>query len=163
MQPSCQNSGVQCYGQVTLAAGVAISDGVILVADPGCHLVVAAGVCLGRGVLVRASRGHLIIETGANLGSGVLVVGQGRIGAHSCIGSNSTLVDPDLQSSQVVAPGWLAGQFDPLALDGSEPSAASSTPADLPYVYGKTQLEQLLKTLFPYRQPLKANGTKPNP
>lgn len=167
MQPSFQGSGVQCYGQVSLAVGVAIGDGVILGADAGCRLVISPGVCLGSGVLVQARKGDLVIEVGANLGSGVLVLGQGRIGAHSCIGSNSTLVDPALASSQVVPPGSLLGLTDPLpsapATLSSGASEARSTGGDFSYVYGKTQLEQLLTTLFPHRQPLKGNGTKPSP
>ncbi|XGB43764.1 MAG: hypothetical protein LVS60_08775 [Nodosilinea sp. LVE1205-7] len=163
MPPSFQGSGVQCYGQVSLAAGVAIGDGVILVADLGCHLVIAPGVCLGSGVLVRASKGNLVIETGANLGSGVLVLGQGRIGPHSCIGSNSTLIDPDLPSSQVIAPGFLGGQADLSTTVDFRPSHANHTEGDFPYVYGKAQLEQLLTTLFPHRQPLNGHGTRSSP
>jgi carbon dioxide concentrating mechanism protein CcmN len=97
------------YGDVDIAPGVAMAEGVLLGADPGCRLVISAGVCLGADVVIRVSQGPLVIEPGANLGSGVLVVGHGRIGYHACIGANSTVINPNIEAHAVVAPKALLG------------------------------------------------------
>ncbi len=145
-----------CYGQVDLAASGAIAPDAILGADPGCRLVIGPGVCLGSGVLVRASHGDLVIEAGASLGLGVVVVGRGRIGRNACVGSNSTLINPEVADRQVLAPDTLLG--DP-SIPRTSPASHSHgagphQPAscDRPYVYGKGQVLQLLATLFPQRQ-----------
>jgi carbon dioxide concentrating mechanism protein CcmN len=115
------------YGDVDIAPGVAMAEGVLLGAEPGCRLVISAGVCLGADVVIRVSRGTLVIEPGANLGSGVLVVGPGRIGHHACIGANSTVINPNVEAHAVVAPKMLLG--DPSQLQASSaPAQNSSSP-----------------------------------
>ncbi len=144
------------YGRVDLATSGTIAPDAILGADPGCRLVIGPGVCLGSGVLIRASQGDLVIEAGASLGLGVLVVGRGRIGRYACIGANSTLINPEVADRQVLAPDTLWG--DPSVPRPSSPSngrGAVPEPVagpDRPYVYGKRQVQQLLATLFPQRQ-----------
>ncbi len=96
-------------GDVDLAPGVTVAPGVLLGAAPGCRLVISSGVCLAADVVVQARQGDLVLEPGVSLGSGVLVVGHGAIGQHTCIGANSTLINPALGASQVVAPGSLLG------------------------------------------------------
>jgi len=86
-----------------------MAEGVLLGAEPGCRLVISAGVCLGADVIIRVSRGTLVVEPGASLGSGVLVVGPGRIGHHACIGANSTVINPNVEAHMVVAPKALLG------------------------------------------------------
>ncbi|PSR18504.1 hypothetical protein C8255_07095 [filamentous cyanobacterium CCP3] len=86
-----------------------MAPGVLLGAAPGCRLVISAGVCLGADVVVQARQGDLVLEPGVSLGSGVLIVGHGSVGQHTCIGSNSTVINPNLGASQVVAPGSLVG------------------------------------------------------
>ncbi|MBE9155875.1 hypothetical protein IQ265_03370 [Nodosilinea sp. LEGE 06152] len=108
-QASNPSTNGHIQGNVDLAPGVAVAPGVLLGAAPGCRLIISAGVCLGADVVVQASRGDLVLEPGVSLGSGVLVVGHGSIGQHTCIGSNSTLINPSLGASQVVAPGSLVG------------------------------------------------------
>lgn len=108
-QASNQLSNGHIQGNVDLAPGVAIAPGVFLGAEPGCHLVISSGVCLGADVVVQACRGDLVLEPGVSLGSGVLIVGHGFIGQHTCIGSNSTVINPALGASQVVPPGALVG------------------------------------------------------
>jgi carbon dioxide concentrating mechanism protein CcmN len=96
---------------------------VLLGASPGCRLVISSGVCLGADVVVQARQGDLVLEPGVSLGSGVLIVGHGSIGQHTCIGANSTVINPALAASQVVAPGSLVG--DPsqlLSAQGPQPS-----------------------------------------
>ncbi|MEB3251238.1 MAG: hypothetical protein VKO01_03755 [Cyanobacteriota bacterium] len=144
------------YGRVDLATSGTISPDAILGADPGCRLVIGPGVCLGSGVLIRASQGDLVIDAGASLGMGVLVVGRGRIGRYACIGANSTLINPEVADRQVLAPGTLWG--DPSVPQSSVTSNGPGTDpesvvsGDRPYVYGKRQVQQLLATLFPQRQ-----------
>ena len=183
-QALTQLTNGQIQGDVDLAPGVAIAPGVVLKAAPGCRLVVSAGVCLGADVVVQASHGDLILEPGVNLGSGVLVVGHGAIGQHTCVGANSTVINPALGPAQVVAPGSLVGAAaaaDPAASPQGQPPPPETT-APLPvgnapftqtgsapargaengsgsYVYGKTQVNRLLATLFPHRHAL--NGATP--
>jgi carbon dioxide concentrating mechanism protein CcmN len=182
-------------GDVDLAPGVAIASGVLLGAAPGCRLVISAGVCLGADVVVQARQGDLIIEPGASLGSGVLVVGHGSIGQHTCIGANSTLINPTVGASQAIAPGSLLGDSSQ-ASNAQAPPPNSSDPSYSTFgtteasngaggnaqgkpaqngntssngaqngggngssVYGKTQVNRLLATLFPQRQSL--NGASP--
>ena len=114
------------YGDVEIAPGAVMAEGVLLGAQPGCRLVISAGVCLGTDVVIRVSRGNLIVEPGVNLGSGVLVVGHGRIGHHACIGANSTLINPQVESHRVLAPKSLWG--DP---SQSRHPSASEQPSGL--------------------------------
>ncbi len=156
MTDSCNSPQVdRRYGRVDLAASGTISPDAILGADPGCRLVIGPGVCLGSGVLIRASQGDLVIDTGASLGMGVLVVGRGRIGRYACIGANSTLINPEVADRQILAADTLWGDLSaPRSNSGSNGRGAASEPAggsDLPYVYGKRQVQQLLATLFPQR------------
>ena len=116
-------------GNVDLAPGVAIAPGVLLGAAPGCRLVISSGVCLAADVVVQARHGDLVLEPGVSLGSGVLVVGHGSIGQHTCIGANSTVINPALGASQVVAPGSLVG--DPSQSQNQVQSQAS-TPQSAP-------------------------------
>ena len=125
------------YGDVNIAPGVAMAEGVLLGAEPGCRLVISAGVCLGADVVIRVSRGTLVIEPGANLGSGVLVVGTGRIGHHACIGANSTVINPNVEAHGVVAPKALLG--DPTQLQPpSAPARSFSTPETAVSTNGQT-------------------------
>lgn len=213
-QAIAQPTNGYIQGDVDLAPGVAIAPGVLLIAAPGCRLVISAGVCLGADVVIQARQGDLVIEPGASLGSGVLVVGHGSIGQHTCIGANSTIINPSLGAAQAIAPGSLLGdptQAAPVqgsSSNGATPSANSyghATTGSLgtarnafdksdstvgvaaqngsnpdsgiqngntqnaniqnsvgqngSSVYGKTQVNRLLATLFPQRQAL--NGASP--
>lgn len=108
-QASNSSTNGHIQGDVDLAPGVAVAPGVLLGAAPGCRLVISTGVCLAADVVVQARHGDLILEPGVSLGSGVLVVGHGAIGQHTCVGANSTVINPALGASQVVAPGSLLG------------------------------------------------------
>lgn len=212
-QAIAQPTNAYIQGDVDLAPGVAIAPGVMLGAAPGCRLVISAGVCLGADAVVQARHGDLVIEPGASLGSGVLVVGHGSIGQHTCIGANSTIINPNLGAAQAIAPGSLLG--DPTQTFSAQESSNGFAPSTSPYncgtngspgtvgntlngagsapgaaaqngsisnggaqggnaqnanlqnsagqkgssVYGKTQVNRLLATLFPQRQAL--NGASP--
>lgn len=125
-QASNPSTNGHIQGNVDLAPGVAMAPGVLLGASPGCRLVISLGVCLGADVVVQARHGDLVLEPGVSLGSGVLVVGHGSIGQHTCIGSNSTVINPTLGASQVVAPGSLVG--DPSQPGSELPQSSSSGP-----------------------------------
>lgn len=109
------------HGNVTIAPGVVIASGVILGTDAHSQLTISTGVCLGPDVVLQAQGGDLVIEPNVSLGAGVLVVGQGRIGSHTCIGSGTTLINPQLRSHQVVGAKSLLG--DPSSSQGSPPEA----------------------------------------
>ncbi|MEA5452310.1 hypothetical protein VB780_27295 [Leptolyngbya sp. CCNP1308] len=124
-------------GDVDLAPGVAIAPGVLLAVAPGCRLVISAGVCLGADVVVQVRHGDLVIEPGASLGSGVLIIGYGSIGQHTCIGANSTIINPNLGAAQSIAPGSLLG--DPTQTSSAQASSSSGVaPNTNHYIYGTT-------------------------
>ena len=130
-QALTQSKHGYAYGDVDIAPGVAMAEGVLLGAEPGCRLVISAGVCLGADVVIRVSRGTLIVEPGANLGSGVLVVGPGRIGHHACIGANSTVINPNVEAHAVVAPKALLGDPTQLQVSSAPGQTSSSSAPDL--------------------------------
>lgn len=111
-------------GEVHVEAGAGIGAGVLLRANPGCRIQIGRGVCIGMGSILHAHGGSLIIEAGATLGTGVLIIGQGTIGRHACIGSETTLLDCSILSQQVIPPGSLIG--DPTYVDPTHIEAANA-------------------------------------
>jgi carbon dioxide concentrating mechanism protein CcmN len=103
------NSQVYVNGDVSIDASAAIAPGAIVQADPDSKIIIAAGVCIGMGVILHAHKGTLEVEAGANLGAGVLVVGSGKIGANACIGAATTIWNSSVEPWQVVPPGSLLG------------------------------------------------------
>ena len=116
------NSQILMSGDVVVNEGAAIAPGVILQADSGSRISIAAGACIGMGVILHAREGTLEIEAGVILGAGVLVVGAGKIGANACIGAGTTLIDPCIDQMQIMPAGSLMG-------DTSRQAAASATSA----------------------------------
>ena len=98
-------------GDVTIHPSAAIATGVILQADPNSRIEIAAGACLGMGVIVHSSNGPLTIGAGANLGAGVLAIGKCSIGENACIGAATTLFNASVDPQQIVAPGSLLGDW----------------------------------------------------
>lgn len=94
-------------GDVTIDPSAAIALGVLIQADPNSKVIIASGVCIGMGAIIHAQGGELEILAGANLGAGVLILGQGKIGKNSCIGSLTTVLNSSVADGQVVAPGSL--------------------------------------------------------
>lgn len=200
------------YGAVKVAQGSMIAATAILGAEPDGSLTIAPEVCLGSEVVIQARWGSLTIETGAIIGRGVLIIGRGSIGAGACIGSNSTLINPQIAACRVVPPETLLGDpsGDPsisshemaafIAKESTEASSKSveitsvgitlevtsaqsgqlisddpngnsglvsqaslqnnghSYGGKLGHIYGKAQVNQLLKTLFPHRRPLETSS-----
>lgn len=116
------NSQILMSGDVVVNEGAAIAPGAILQADSGSRISIAAGACIGLGVILHAREGTLEIEAGVILGAGVLVVGAGTIGANACIGAGTTLIDPSIDKMQIIPAGSLIG-------DTSRQVAAEATAA----------------------------------
>ena len=171
LQPA-PDSNSYIQGDVTIEPGAVIAPGVLLQAGPNSRIIVGAGACLGMGVILQAHEGTLEIQAGASLGAGVLVVGSGTIGSNACIGTTSTLLNPSVASSQVIAPGSLLGEMS--TGNGSSAQAAqlvqpavnqpqallsgppvSGNPKAREDVPGAAYLNRLRSTLFPHEQTLK--------
>lgn len=122
------NSQILMSGDVVVNEGAAIAPGVILQADPGSRISIAAGACIGMGVILHAREGNLDIGAGVILGAGVLVVGAGTIGANACIGAATTLIDPCIAQMQILPAGSLIGDTSRQAA-AEEATAAAPTAA----------------------------------
>jgi carbon dioxide concentrating mechanism protein CcmN len=121
------NSQILMSGDVVVNEGAAIAPGVIMQAEPGSRISIAAGACIGLGVILHAREGTLSIEAGVILGAGVLVVGAGKIGANACIGAGTTLIDPCIDQMQIMPAGSLIGDTSRQA--SAEATAAEATAA----------------------------------
>ena len=116
-------------GDVVVNEGAAIAPGVILQAEPGSRISIAAGACIGLGVILHAREGTLEIGAGVILGAGVLVVGAGTIGTSACIGAGTTLINPCIDQMQIMPAGSLMGDTSRQA--GAEATAAAPTAAPI--------------------------------
>jgi len=174
--PLISDDHLYISGNVTLDASAAIAPNVLLQADPGCHLIIAAGVSIGSGCVLHAHNGTLEIDTGATLGSGVLVLGSGKIGANACIGSRATLIDSSIEPEYAVPPGAIIGDRSrqetspPSQNTAAPPSVHAETPSQTPaesngavpaeqngkakQVHGQVYLERMMVMMFPHQQKL---------
>ena len=171
-------------GTVTLDASAAIAPNVMLQADPGCHLIIGAGVSIGSGCVLHAHNGTLEIDAGATLGSSVLILGSGKIGANACVGSRATLIDSSIEPEYTVPPGAIIGdssrQEIATPLNPTPPSVATRTPFQSPVepsmptngaappektapaekngkakpVHGQVYLERMMVMMFPHQHKL---------
>ncbi|OIP76534.1 MAG: hypothetical protein AUK48_05660 [Oscillatoriales cyanobacterium CG2_30_44_21] len=91
-------------GDVVIDQTAAIASGVLIQADLGGQITIAAGVCIGMGTVIHAQEGLLEIGTGANLGAGVLVYGNSKIGDGACIGASSSIVHAVIARGAIVPP-----------------------------------------------------------
>ena len=121
------NSQILMSGDVVVNEGAAIAPGVILQAEPGSRISIAAGACIGLGVILHAREGTLSIGAGVILGAGVLVVGAGTIGTSACIGAGTTLINPCIDQMQIMPAGSLIGDTSRQA--SAEATAAAPTAA----------------------------------
>lgn len=113
------------YGDVRIHPTATIAPGVLLQADPGSTIDIAAHVTIGMGSVVHARSGLVSIDQGANLGAGVLLVGAVHVGSHASLGASVTVVDQAIARNQVVAPGTLLHE-DPGADSRPAPTSNSS-------------------------------------
>ncbi|MBW4698184.1 MAG: hypothetical protein KME03_09865 [Aphanocapsa lilacina HA4352-LM1] len=167
-------------GDVTIHPGAAVASGALLRADPDSRIVIGSGACIGMGAILHAHQGTLEVGSGASLGAGVLVVGRGKIGADACVGTATTLLNPDIAPGQVVPPNSLVGQVgrsaEALPAATAQPHVVPAAPAPRdpnqalaagldppvqaalpepqqngqPPVAGKAYLERLRLSLFPH-------------
>ncbi len=161
-------------GDVTIHPHAKIAPGAILQAAPQSKIVIAAGACIGTGVVIQAFQGTITIDSNAVLGAGVLVLGQATIGVNACIGDCTTIINTDIVAQQVIPEGSLMGdsgrspfeqpQKDlPLSeVSPSDPGSPSSwsthppTPSPAPasppqrqsHVIGRAYVTQMLQVLF---------------
>ncbi|MEG4068014.1 carbon dioxide concentrating mechanism protein [Microcoleus sp. Pol11C2] len=126
------NSQILMSGDVVVNEGAAIAPGAILQAEPGSRISIAAGACIGMGVILHAREGTLEIAAGVILGAGVLVVGAGTIGENACIGAGTTLINPCIEKMQIMAAGSLMGDTSRQATaeeaTATAPTAAPTSP-----------------------------------
>ena len=128
------------FGDVTVDDGAVLAPGAVLRADPGASIRVAAGACIGQGVILHASGGALTVEAGAVLGEQVLLVGKGTVGAAACIGRCATLLDPAVAPGALVEPNALIGDRSrPRSAEGPRPLAVGP-PVGTPRPLGITAL-----------------------
>ena len=100
-------------GDVVIDETAAIASGVLIQADLGSRITIAAGVCIGMGAVIHAQSGLLEICAGANLGAGVLVYGTSKIGEGCCIGASSSIVRAEIAKGAIVPPcSLIANQVD---------------------------------------------------
>lgn len=107
--PPISTTQVYVNGDVSIDASAVLAPGAIIQADADSKIIIAAGVCIGMGVIIHAHKGSIEIQSGAILGAGVLVVGKCKIGANACIGAATTIWNSSVEPSQVLAAGSLLG------------------------------------------------------
>jgi carbon dioxide concentrating mechanism protein CcmN len=122
------DSPAQQLGEVTVHPSVAIAPGVLLQAEVGSRILIAASVCIGMGAVIHAYGGVLEIQEGVNLGAGVLILGSGVIGAHACVGTSSTVIESSISSQQILPPGSLVGDRS----RSSQPDSSQPEPTPVP-------------------------------
>jgi len=125
------NSQILMSGDVVVNEGAAIAPGVILQAEPGSRISIAAGACIGLGVILHAREGTLSIGAGVILGAGVLVVGAGTIGTSACIGAGTTLINPCIDQMQIMPAGSLIGDTSRQASAEATAAAPTAAPTSL--------------------------------
>jgi carbon dioxide concentrating mechanism protein CcmN len=103
-------------GDVVIDQTAAIASGVLIQADPGGRITIAAGVCIGMGAVLHSQDGLLEIGAGANLGAGVLVYGTTKIGEGACIGASSSIVRAIIAKGAIVAPCSLISGLEQSAI-----------------------------------------------
>ncbi|CAA9348669.1 Carboxysome protein CcmN [uncultured Microcoleus sp.] len=148
------NSQILMSGDVVVNEGAAIAPGVILQAEPGSRISIAAGACIGLGVILHAREGTLEIGAGVILGAGVLVVGAGTIGTSACIGAGTTLINPCIDQMQIMPAGSLMGDTSRQA--AAEATAAAPTAAP-------TSPETPEATTPPVDRPIEPPAPAPTP
>ncbi|WP_460192841.1 LbetaH domain-containing protein [Thermosynechococcus sp. FA-CM-4201] len=100
---------VRIVGDVVVDPQAVLAPGVLLWAEAGASIRIAAGVCIGMGSVIHAHGGTIEIGEGVNIGAGVLLIGAVTIEPHACIGASSTVMQTTIPAGAVVAAGSLLG------------------------------------------------------
>jgi carbon dioxide concentrating mechanism protein CcmN len=107
-------------------------------------------VCIGTGSIVHAAKGNLEIGAGVCLGRGVMIIGTGSIEQNACIGSGTTVLDPQIEEGAVIAPGSIVGDRSrgevSVVNTADLPISPPPTPVVAPVVEPEPTLEQLWDT-----------------
>ena len=115
-------------GDVVIDQTAAIAAGVLIQADQGGRVTIAAGVCIGMGTVIHAQDGLLEIGAGANLGAGVLVYGSSKIGEGACIGASSSIVKAVIAKGAIVPPcSLISGAGESVEAKEASPAIAEDT------------------------------------
>lgn len=136
-----RNDRVYVSGDVTIDSSAAIAPGVILQANPGSRIAIAAGVCIGMGSIIKVYEGSLVIESGATIGAGVLAIGAGKIGANASIGTATTILNPAIEPARVVPAGSVVGDESRqwAEIQASEVDKGAAELSELPIVESEVQ------------------------
>jgi carbon dioxide concentrating mechanism protein CcmN len=168
---------VHLYGTVSIDPTAVIAPGVLLQAESNSQISIGPGACIGAGTIIQAAGGLLKIGAGACLGREVLVVGRGSIESNACIGSGSTLLDPQIEEGAVIPTDSLVGDrsrgevsvvverelptnlsgvtppendtFDVWDNSATEPPVVAIELKSTSLVAGRAQFELLKRSLFP--------------
>ncbi|MFN4195036.1 MAG: carbon dioxide concentrating mechanism protein [Thermosynechococcus sp.] len=100
---------VRIVGDVVVDPQAVLAPGVLLWAEAGASIRIAAGVCIGMGSVIHAHGGSIEIGEGVNIGAGVLLIGAVTIEPHACIGTSTTVIQTTIPAGAVVAAGSLLG------------------------------------------------------
>lgn len=100
---------VRIVGDVVVDPQAVLAPGVLLWAEAGASIRIAAGVCIGMGSVIHAHGGTIEISEGVNIGAGVLLIGAVTIEPHACIGASTTVIQTTIPAGAVVAAGSLLG------------------------------------------------------
>ncbi|MDR7921809.1 hypothetical protein QYC27_06080 [Thermosynechococcus sp. PP45] len=100
---------VRIVGDVVVDPQAVLAPGVLLWAEAGASIRIAAGVCIGMGSVIHAHGGTIEIGEGVNIGAGVLLIGAVTVEPHACIGASTTVMQTTIPSGAVVAAGSLLG------------------------------------------------------
>lgn len=149
LQP-VSNSDIRVCGDVTIHPTASIARGVILQAAPNSSIVIEAEVCIGMGAIINAYQGSIKIESGAILGSGVLIIGAGKIGTNSCIGSSTTIFNASVSPLTVIVPGSIVGDTSRKELNSSSKGNGSS-PGSLPETSPGLGIDEPHKACTPHQ------------
>ncbi|MDZ7962078.1 MAG: transferase [Aulosira sp. DedQUE10] len=132
-------------GEVIIHPSAVLAPGVILQAALNSKIIIGPGVCIGMGSILQIHEGTLEIEAGANLGAGFLMVGQGKIGTNTCIGSATTVFHCSVAPEQVIPPGSILGDIS-RRTGATEPELSTSNAST------NTQAAKEQKTLIGRRR-----------
>lgn len=182
LQPPSHHHPGFTWGKVRVDPSATIAPGVVLQATNNSSIIIEAGVCIGLGVVITAYKGQIILNQGVVLGAGVLVIGAMEIGADTCIGRASTILNTSIPSEQAIAAYSVVGdqsrppedsQGNPNINGGKTQSNNESSPGQDPTrssksetappsqtrgidskspVIGQVYVNELLLTIFPHHQ-----------
>ncbi|BCX12855.1 MAG: carbon dioxide concentrating mechanism protein [Thermosynechococcus sp.] len=100
---------VRIVGDVVVDPQAVLAPGVLLWAEAGASIRIAAGVCIGMGSVIHAHGGTIAIGEGVNIGAAVLLIGAVTVEPHACIGASTTVMQTTIPAGAVVAAGSLLG------------------------------------------------------